>query len=412
MLILYLIATMVYALLANPVWVSAQNTSSETSSPPPPLAAPKAETIPKGEASQGTQNAELVIVGKKEGKEPTDFRFKMGEDLQIKATGEYASKVRTELAKATRAKALALYLDDVRMANLTVSALQVEPGKELRLYFHLARNSQDDDNRKAWDMLLKKQDSYIMTLPVALAVGSELPMAVQSPRTFEFYITTGDFLALISAIGLVIFLGAYWGLIKNPTALRDMKGGFYSLGKSQMAFWGLLVVLTFVGVWVVTGTMERIPSQVLILLGISGATGLSAVVIGENKKASKDSEIQNSLTKLREEQQTLQKEQLLNSTTFPQASKDRLVSIKSEIEVLSQQPASHQSPKFWQDICNDGDGMSFHRLQVVIWTMVLGMIFVWSVAQVISMPEFSETLLILLGISNGTYLGFKIPEKS
>jgi len=30
---------------------------------------------------------------------------------------------------------------------------------------------------------------------------------------------------------------------------------------------------------------------------------------------------------------------------------------------------------------------------------------------VASMPEFPETLLVLQGISAGTYLGFKIPEK-
>lgn len=406
----YLIATIVYALLANPVWLLAQNTSSESSGSPPPIAAPKAESIPKVDPSNGNQNSELAIVGKNKGKELTDFRFKMGEGLQIKATGTYASQVRKELAK-TGAKAVALYLDDVRMANLSVNASQTEPGKEVRLSFHLARNSQDDENRKAWDTLLNKQDSYIMSLPIALAIGNELPVMVQSPQTFEFFITTGPFFTWTLVISLVIFIGAYWGLVQNPTALRDWKGGSYSLGKSQMAFWGLLVVQTFVGVWVVTGTMERIPSNVLILLGISGATGLSAIVIGENKKASKNSGIQNSLTKLRAEQQALEKEQLLDSATFPQASKDRLVAIKTEIETLAQQPEKHQPPKFWQDICNDGDGMSFHRLQVVIWTVVLGVIFVCSVGQAISMPEFSETLIILLGISNGTYLGFKIPEK-
>ena len=81
-------------------------------------------------------------------------------------------------------------------------------------------------------------------------------------------------------------------------------------------------------------------------------------------------------------------------------------------EQLQSTESAGSSAGFWQDICDDGNGMSFHRLQVVIWTVILGVIFVWSVAQVMSMPEFSETLLILLGISNGTYLGFKIPEPS
>lgn len=127
---------------------------------------------------------------------------------------------------------------------------------------------------------------------------------------------------------------------------------------------------------------------------------------------SKQSQLESAITKLQEEQRNLEKEELMAPATFPQASKDRLVTIKSEIATLSKQPQLADSPRFWQDICDDGNGLSFHRLQVVIWTVVLGVVFVWSMAQVMSMPEFSETLLVLLGISNGTYLGFKIPEGS
>ena len=77
-------------------------------------------------------------MGKKEAKEPTDFRFKMGESLKIKATGSAAASIREELAKPTGAKALTLYLDDVRMTSLTVSASEVEAGKQLLLSIHLA----------------------------------------------------------------------------------------------------------------------------------------------------------------------------------------------------------------------------------------------------------------------------------
>jgi len=38
------------------------------------------------------------------------------------------------------------------------------------------------------------------------------------------------------------------------------------------------------------------------------------------------------------------------------------------------------------------------------------MFFVWNVFQTMSMPELSETLLVLLGISNGTYLNLKAKE--
>ena len=204
---------------------------------------------------------------------------------------------------------------------------------------------------------------------------------------------------------------AYYFLVKKTTALQDANG-YYSLGKSQMAFWGLLVVLTFAGIWFVTDTMERIPKQVLILLGISGATGLSAIVIGENKKAAEKAELQSTLTKLREDQQKLETDKFTAPGAFPPSNEARLGEIRSKIAELSRELASAQSAGFWRDICDDGNGMSFHRLQVVIWTAVLGAVFVDSVMRVMSMPEFPESLLFLMGISNGTYLGFKIPEKT
>jgi hypothetical protein len=63
------------------------------------------------------------------------------------------------------------------------------------------------------------------------------------------------------------------------------------------------------------------------------------------------------------------------------------------------------------DLLRDGDGISFHRFQIVVWTIVLGIIFVRAVAIDLTMPEFDTTLLGLMGLSSGTYIGFKFPEK-
>jgi hypothetical protein len=70
------------------------------------------------------------------------------------------------------------------------------------------------------------------------------------------------------------------------------------------------------------------------------------------------------------------------------------------------------SQGFLRDILSDGSGYSFHRYQIAAWTIVLGIIFVSSVYNDLSMPEFSATLLGLMGISSGTYIGFKFPEKA
>src|ERR1700757_4175611 len=53
--------------------------------------------------------------------------------------------------------------------------------------------------------------------------------------------------------------------------------------------------------------------------------------------------------------------------------------------------------------------MSFHRFQMIVWTLVLGVVFCSEVLTKLGMPNFDSTLLILMGISSGTYLGFKFP---
>jgi len=355
-----------------------------------------------GEESEN--KSEFSIVGKNEGHKYEDFRFQMGESLQIKATGELVKKVETEWGKTML---LTLYFDGERIADLKSPPQQVEAGKELLLNFALVRNAENDANRQAWDRLFKKKHEYRMTIQPSLAIGNDLPLVVQSSQPFQFYVASDLAIWLTIGVGLVILLTSYWYLVRKTKMLCDADTNYYSLGKSQMAFWGLLVVLSFSGVWILTGTMERIPPQTLILLGISGATGLSAVVIGNSKNA----EIQTQLIELRQEKQKLQGQKANAPSAFSQASKDRLAAIKPEIAKLSKKLEVGQSKGFWRDICDNGNGASFHRLQVVIWTMVLGVVFVQTVAQVMSMPEFSETLLTLLGISNATYLGFKIPEK-
>jgi uncharacterized protein YfcZ (UPF0381/DUF406 family) len=211
--------------------------------------------------------------------------------------------------------------------------------------------------------------------------------------------------------------------------LRDAETNCYSLGKTQMAFWGLLVVSSFVEIWILTGTTEYIPSGVLILLGISGGTGLSAIVIGNSKETEESTEKRTQLAELElqlnaiKEQETASSKEI-RKLKLKNANEDtELAELESKLKQINSNKASiikqmtelQQGLKihkgFWQDICSDTNGSSFQRLQVVIWTMVLGCVFVNNIMDVMSMPEFSPTLLTLLGISNSIYIGFKFPEK-
>ena len=359
---------------------------------------------------QSAQQGRLFIDGKNEGNKKEDFFFKIGEQVHIKATGEIANKLKITLAKTGITKTPVLLFDGIKMANLPSAISQLDDGRALRFSFYLERNPQNKESREAWNALFKAKSEYLMPIEVSLIVGNELPLLLQSAYPCYFFVAPTSEILFMIVSALLILLVAYYLIVNNTDMLKDKNTGHYSLGKSQMTFWGLLVILAFISVWILTGTIEHIPEQSLILLGISGATGLSSILIGNSKK----SNILTEITKLRHDMQKLIEQRDI-SITFPPENKNQLTAHLQKIEAISVQLKNQNQPMqsngFWRDICDDGDGMSFHRLQVVIWTIILGMIFARSVADSMSIPEFPETLLVLMGISNLTYLGFKIPEK-
>jgi hypothetical protein len=87
------------------------------------------------------------------------------------------------------------------------------------------------------------------------------------------------------------------------------------------------------------------------------------------------------------------------------AASAKLLAVNNQLNAIVAVP---QTRGFIRDILSDSKGtVGLHRFQIVAWTIVLGFIFLVSVVTELSMPDFSATL----GISSGTYLGFKFPEK-
>jgi hypothetical protein len=359
------------------------------------------------------------------------YRVRMGERIFIEATGSYATSIKEALNAGSAFRALSLYFDGTQVPG-AVGQISSDNEGRLVVFFDIERDTFDPENRKGWDAIFTRKSSFDMpfllsvsagkngpwpvaVVPVPLSEACKKQVSVESATFMElgrskdggrtkfiFYVGSPLRVILTALMCLVLLIAGYFQLVKT-NALRD--GGantLYSLGRSQMAFWGLLVVLAFVAVLFINGTMEDIPLQMLMLLGITGGTGLAAFVIGESKANT-------SLTEL----EALRVERTaLNAKATPTPDEQRhLNELTAKIQLREAQ-VSPPSVSFWNDICNDGSGLSFHRLQVVIWTLVLGAVFVVSVIQTMSMPEFPGSLLILMGVSNVTYLGFKIPEKA
>lgn len=76
-------------------------------------------------------------------------------------------------------------------------------------------------------------------------------------------------------------------------------------------------------------------------------------------------------------------------------------------------PRHQDDPKvdFFMDILSDSTGVSVHRYQLFIFNIIYTVVFLTDFfGDNYSFPEFDNTVLGLLGISSGTYLGMKATE--
>jgi len=197
-----------------------------------------------------------------------------------------------------------------------------------------------------------------------------------------------------------------------------------------MAFWFFLIYASYVGIWLVTDALDTITASLLALMGISAGTALSEVLIDNGKDTTRTNQTRDLTAEKQALEQSVSETQpqldALNASATPSVtdqsnrdainqqligSRTRLGQIDQQLRALSSQTAPTVSSGFLRDILSDSTGYSFHRFQIFAWTIVLGIIFVSSVYNNLTMPEFSPTLLGLMGLSAGTYIGFKFPEQ-
>src|SRR5438270_7346997 len=258
----------------------------------------------------------------------------------------------------------------------------------------------------------------------------------------QFYLTVIP--KFRTAFGLILILGALIAfsvlarrtdIVRDAGAPRRPDGQRpYSLARGQMAFWFFLVIASYFFLWIVTCDMNTLNTSVLGLVGISAGTALGSAFVDASKPISADSsgnqpivdvtrphlEVMAELKKLRadtqKELEALQKARALISPSDKHALDDN----ERQQNELRKRLANYrwQSAYFawptWRgvmyDLLAENNQISFHRFQIFVWTLILGIIFVVNVYNELAMPEFSATLLGLLGVSAGTYIGFKLPE--
>ncbi|WP_118975686.1 hypothetical protein [Taibaiella koreensis] len=156
---------------------------------------------------------------------------------------------------------------------------------------------------------------------------------------------------------VLLFIGLRSDLLKEGSA----PGKPYSFHKFQLWIWTLVILPAFVLYW--GFSPDHIPginNTSLVLLGISGATAMTAEVIVATQKTG----------------------------TAPSLKAVHL-----------------NSSGFWTDLLKDDNNqLSLVRLQQLIFTFVYVVIYVSAFLPHMQYPEFDTTTYTLMGISTGTFL--------
>jgi hypothetical protein len=293
------------------------------------------------------------------------------------------------LAKAGECNNIVLFINGMPLRAMPPESCDVTHGT---IRFQLYRTEKSD---AAWHALLSSPSGFIR--PVALSVGANDQFSYPTTVTkfplevipqIPFYVFTGLFVAITLAFVLVCIRSS---MIRSGKSLPGKPAPF-SLSKFQMAFWTFLVVIAYIFLWLITDELDTITDSVLALIGIGAGTALGSAIMESTKKDGGAG--------------------VSAETVATVAAQQAQAGAPSPIPVVTADATAERSRGFLRDVLSEGDGIAFHRLQMFVWTLVLGMIFVVSVYQDLAMPVFSSTLLALIGISAGTYLGFKIPEGS
>ncbi|HEY2324750.1 MAG TPA: hypothetical protein VGJ82_17965 [Thermoanaerobaculia bacterium] len=250
--------------------------------------------------------------------------------------------------------ALVLFLDGMPLKGIQPESCDKVSG---HVRYRLERVAKDD---AVWHDLLGSPTTF--KKPVSVSIGSTTSFsALSTVTTFELeVIPAGPFhvylVLLVVTLIAFIYLCSNTPVIRGGTPDQPLAVRPYSLSLFQMAFWFFLVIASYVFIWLICDELNTITDSVLGLIGIGAATAVGAKIVNDRSVGS---------------------------------------------------DAPSVTHGFVSDVISDSHGVSIHRLQMFAWTLVLGVIFVASVYNDLSMPEFSSTLLGLMGISSGTYLGVK-----
>jgi len=209
---------------------------------------------------------------------------KVGAKLPVWVKVENLEKWAEELGNDTSKFTLSLNGNELRGIHPTFQ-------KEDLLGFQLRPTS---ESRDAWRTLvsqgLKEGDKQVVFVTlrhdkVKVQGYSKAAMAVIDWLWLKIFLGI-----VVAALILFVWVAYKSDIIREAGGQPEetAKRKRYSLARSQMAAWFLVVLFSYVFIWMLTDDLTNLPASVLALIGISAATGLSSAVVDSTKRNEKE----------------------------------------------------------------------------------------------------------------------------
>ena len=250
-----------------------------------------------------------------------------------------------------------LYLQNVPMRGVKPTVVDL---KNDLVVFQIVRN---DSTKAVWDIFYKPSERN-EGKPFTVSIGKDYSGAIKGkPGIIKVQLYSKLWLRIMLGVYILILTGFVFLAIRT-TLIRDgivpvtRELATFSLAKTQLALWTLLIIGSVGYIFSVTGELPVLTGSTWILLAISIGTTAGAQIINISHKGS----------------------------------------------------PKRKSDQFFADLLSDKDGVNIHRFQMAVWTVFLSIYFINKVYNNLDIPQLSNDLLALMGISSGTYLGLKIPE--
>lgn len=335
-------------------------------------------------------------------------------------------------ALGVRAEDLTLLLDGVPMAS---KATEVCEKDACELSFPLHRviasistpggTEKDNPNAAAWSELFSHWDGDAKSVPAALRhdakiwlSGSSVSLHTRRVYGMPLMLMLGTAICMIVLFTLLPgvvregqyfpdtwkavgdagvarrFLAAVVGApaaadcLKPIEAARRLLLPPVSLSQTLTVWWLVIVMLSFGYMLYVTHSVDIVNATMLALLGIPVAVTAGACVVDRSNSGDgcRDAD-------------------LLAAVAGDQGSGEQVRAVLSrarETMLITQNLAtdllSETTPETWDP----------HRGQILVFSVVFGGYYISQLNRLVALPDFSSSVLTLLGISSATYLGFKV----